>query len=140
MNNKTVEKTVDNRRQFERVNPGRQAPVRVHINGEGFIEVTNAVDISEGGIRISVKHRFAGCHVDLPASIIIYLPAPISKHFSARGYIRHVLGDSFGVQFAGLNSADRNLVRRYVDVHSTAQAADPPHLLGFFRNLLGLAR
>ncbi len=144
MNNKIADKIadkpVDNRRQFERVNPDRQAPVRVHINGEGFIEVTNAVDISEGGIRISVKHRFAGCHVDLPASIIIYLPAPIGRHFSARGYIKHVLGDSFGVQFAGLNSTDRSLVRRYVDLHSTAKSADQPNFLGYFRNLLGLAR
>jgi hypothetical protein len=129
-----------NRRQFVRVVPAREDPVRVHINGDGFIEVTNAVDISEGGIRISVKHRFVGCHVDLPASIIVYLPAPISKHFSARGRIRHVLGDSFGVQFVGLNPTDRNLVRKYVEqLDGTATAAEGG-LFAPLRKLFGLAQ
>ncbi len=131
--------SADNRRKFVRVAPERQAPVRVHINGEGFIEVTNAVDVSEGGIRISVKHRFAGCHVDLPASIIVYLPAPINKHFSARGHIKHVLGDSFGVEFASLNSTDRAMLRRYVDLRSDkpAMAND---CFGYFRTLFRAAR
>ena len=128
-----------NRRQFERVVPDRQHPVRVHINGDGFIEVTNAVDISEGGIRISVKHRFAGCHVDLPASVIIYLPAPVSKHFSARGRIRHVLGDSFGVQFIGLNPTDRALVRSYVEQISGTAAAGSGGFLAPLRKLFGMA-
>lgn len=132
-------KPTANRRQFIRVIPDRQQPVRVHINGDGFIEVTNAVDISEGGIRISVNHRFAGCHVDLPASIIVYLPAPIAKHFSARGRIRHVLGDSFGVQFINLNPTDRAMVRKYVEqVSGTTHSAGS----GFFaplRKLLGFA-
>lgn len=127
-----------NRRAFVRVIPDRAAPVRVHINGEGFIEVTNAVDISEGGIRICVRHRFAGCHVDLPASIIIYLPAPINKHFSARGRIKHVLDDSFGVEFVALNDTDRSLVRRYVDLHT--EKASAPDLLAQFRNLFRPAR
>jgi c-di-GMP-binding flagellar brake protein YcgR len=128
-----------NRRQFTRVIPDRHQPVRVHINGDGFIEVTNAVDISEGGIRISVKHRFAGCHVDLPASIIVYLPAPISKHFSARGRIRHVLGDSFGVQFINLNPADRAMVRKYVEQISGAQAGSESGLFAPLRRLFGFA-
>lgn len=127
-----------NRRQFVRAVPDRQQPVRVHINGEGFIEVTNAVDISEGGIRISVKHRFAGCHVDLPASIIVYLPAPISKHFSARGRIRHVLGDSFGVQFVGLNPADRAMVRKYVEQLTGYAGSGAAGLFAPLRKLLGL--
>lgn len=127
-----------NRREFMRVVPDRHAPVRVHINGDGFIEVTNAVDISEGGIRISVKHRFAGCHVDLPASIIIYLPAPVARHFSARGRIRHVLGDSFGVQFIGMSPADRALVRNYID-RLAGKAAPAGGLFAPLRKLLGLA-
>ncbi|HCY64004.1 MAG TPA: hypothetical protein DHV59_14475 [Oxalobacteraceae bacterium] len=127
-----------NRREFMRVVPDRHAPVRVHINGDGFIEVTNAVDISEGGIRISVKHRFAGCHVDLPASIIIYLPAPVARHFSARGRIRHVLGDSFGVQFIGMNPADRALVRDYVD-RLSGKEAPAGGLFAPLRKLFGVA-
>lgn len=134
-----VDKRGDNRRNFERVVPERHAPVRVDINGEAFIEVTNAVDISEGGIRISVRHRFAGCDVDQPASVIVYLPAPINRHFSVMGRIKHVLGDSFGVQFATLSAADRALLRRYVKLRS-----DRPTLVGDFfgycRSLFGIAR
>ncbi|RJG02855.1 PilZ domain-containing protein [Noviherbaspirillum sedimenti] len=127
-----------NRREFIRVIPDRLAPVRVDINGEGFIEVTNAVDISEGGIRISVRHRFTGCHVDLPAAVIIYLPPPIARHFSARGRIRHVLGDSFGVQFISLNPIDRALVRDYVE-RAVKKEAPAGNFFGLFRKMFGLA-
>lgn len=128
-----------NRREYVRVVPDSGAPVRVDINGNDFIEVTNAVDISEGGIRISVKHHFAGCHVDLPASVIIYLPAPVARHFSARGRIRHVLGDSFGVQFIGLNPAHRAMVREYV-MGMTGNTAPEGNFFGHVRKLFGLAR
>ncbi|TCS33744.1 PilZ domain-containing protein [Paucimonas lemoignei] len=131
--------TAANRRQFARVAPERQQPVRVHINGDGFIEVTNAVDISEGGIRISVKHRFAGCHVDLPASLIVHLPAPISRHFSVRGRIRHVLGDSFGVEFISLNPSDRALVRHYVERLSGVVKPAAGGLFAPLRKLFGMS-
>jgi hypothetical protein len=136
---KNTEKPVENRREFARVIPDQAAPVRININGVDFIEVTNAVDVSEGGIRISVKHRFAGCHVDLPASFIVHLPAPINKHFSFKGRIKHVLDDSYGVQFAGLDKADHALVRRYIESRS-----DKPISMGYFqdyfRNLFRLTR
>lgn len=129
----------DNRRKFTRVAPAREAPVRVDINGEGFIEVTNAVDISEGGIRISVRHRFAGCDVDLPASVIVYLPTPINKHFRAMGRIKHVLGDSFGVQFTSLSAADRALIQRYVALRSNVPLP-AEGMFAYFKSLFGLAR
>jgi hypothetical protein len=124
----------DNRRQFMRVVPERHAPVRVHINGEDFIEVTNALDIGEGGIRISVGHRFAGCQADLPALVIVYLPAPINQHFRVRGQIKHVLGDSFGVEFANLSSADLAIVRRYIKLRAK-ETSSPTNFFGFFRKL-----
>ncbi len=127
-----------NRRETERVIPEPGAPVRVHINGEDFIEVIDAIDISEGGIRISVRHRFAGCHVDQPASVIVHLPAPISRHFSTHGRIRHVLGDSFGIQFAGLSPADLALLRQYVRLRSNA-AAPTRDMRSSLRRLFGLA-
>lgn len=127
-----------NRREYVRVAPDRRAPVRVDINGNDFIEVTNAVDISEGGVRISVKHHFAGCHVDLPASVVIYLPAPVARHFTARGRIRHVLGDSFGVQFIGLNPAHRALLREYVG-ELTGTASPQTNFFGQVRKLFGMA-
>jgi hypothetical protein len=129
----------DNRREFERVIPDHHAPVRVNINGEGFIEVTNAVDISEGGVRISVKHRFAGCAVDLPATFIVHLPHPINKHFSFKGLIKHVLDDSYGVQFTSLNGADLALVRRYVASRSN-RPAEGGNLQSYLRNLFRIAR
>lgn len=126
----------DNRRQFTRVLPEPNVPVRVHINGDDFIEVTNAVDISEGGIRILVGHRFIGCHTDLPAAFIVHLPAPINKHISVKGRIKHVLGDSYGLQFAGLSEANRLLIRRYVQQRLGLSAGSG--FLDGFRNLFGL--
>ncbi len=103
-----------NRRQHTRVEPTPRAPVRADINGEGFIEVLNVVDISEGGIRINVPHHFNGCHIEKPVTFIITLPAPISTHFKAEGHIKHVLNDSFGVNFINLNKKSRTLIRRYI--------------------------
>ena len=112
--NSVVDVSTQNRRQFTRVTPAPNAPIRVDINGDGFIEVIQAVDISEGGIHISVTHRFAGCHVDQPATFIIYLPQPINKSFSVEGRIMHVRDDSFGVLFTNLNDRSRALIRSYI--------------------------
>lgn len=134
---KTAERSGENRREYERVIPERDAPVRVNINGDGFIEVTNAVDISEGGIRIVVKHRFAGCSVDQPAHFIVHLPKPVNKHFSFNGRIKHVLDDSYGVQFGALNERDRALVRHYIDARLN-RSSRPGILPQSLRALLGL--
>jgi hypothetical protein len=137
--NNNAGQAADNRRAHVRVAPDPKAPVRVNINGDGFIEVTSAVDISEGGIRISVRHRFAGCHVDQPASFIIHLPEPINKDVSFRGRIKHVLNDSFGVQFTTVNEAGRALIRRYVELR-LGKPVSPPARPSWFRGLFGLAR
>jgi hypothetical protein len=125
----------ENRREYVRVIPQPHAPVRVDINGDDFIEVINAVDISEGGIRLSVKHRFEGCHVDRPASFIVYLPAPINKLFRFEGQIMHVHDDSFGVRFTNLDKASRALVRKYVDMLSGKHSATD-----YIRDVFGMAR
>lgn len=126
-------------REFERVIPARDAPVRVDINGDGFIEVANAVDVSEGGIRIIVKHRFAGCAVDRPAQLVVHLPQPVNKHFSVNGRIKHVLDDSYGVQFCGLSDANRALVRRYISARSNRPSSGG-FLPDFWRNLFRFVR
>jgi len=102
------------RRQYFRVTPEPGAPVRVDINGDGFIEVIKAVDISEGGIRITVPHRFEGCHVDQPVSLIITLPQPVNKQFCLEGKIKHVRNDSFGVLFTKLDDKSLAFIRSYV--------------------------
>ncbi|MBS0309699.1 MAG: hypothetical protein JSS58_12120, partial [Proteobacteria bacterium] len=86
-----------------------------------------------------VGHRFAGCHVDLPASFIIHLPEPINRHVTVKGRIKHVLGDSFGLQFAGLTAASRTLIRRYVELRVGRQSAFG-HMQNYLRNLFGARR
>jgi c-di-GMP-binding flagellar brake protein YcgR len=103
-----------NRRNFIRVAPEPNAPVRVDINGADFIETIKAVDISENGIGITVPHGFHGCHVDQPASFVIHLPQPINKFFRVDGMIRHVRNQSFGVRFTNLSDKSRTLIRSYI--------------------------
>lgn len=103
-----------NLRRFLRIKPDSDAPVKVDINGDDFIEVVKAVDISEGGIRVTVPHRFAGCHIDQPVSFIISLPRPIGKHISLEGRIKHVHADSFGVSFSNMGEHERRFIRRYI--------------------------
>lgn len=139
--NKVAQTNADNRRQFERVTPQPTAPVRVDINGADFIEVINAVDISEGGIRLSVSHRFAGCDVNQPASFIVHLPQPINKFFRFEGHIMHVRDDSFGVRFNNLSAQSRELVKRYVELvsgHSSDAARQG--VSQYVRNMLGMLR
>jgi hypothetical protein len=132
---KTAAIANENRREYKRVMPEPHAPVRVDINGDDFIEVINAVDISEGGIRLSVKHRFEGCHVDRPASFIVYLPQPINKLVRFEGTITHVRDDSFGVRFTNLNEQGRALVRRYIELLSGKHGA-----ADYLRDVFGVSR
>ena len=113
----------ENRRQYLRVMPEENAPVRVDINSEGFIEVIEAVDISEDGIGITVTHQFAGCDVNRPASFIVYLPHPINKYFRVDGRIMHVRDDSFGVRFTNLDDKSRELVREYIALRLRKRSA-----------------
>jgi c-di-GMP-binding flagellar brake protein YcgR len=106
----------ENQRQYMRVSPPPGAPIRVDINGNGFIEVIKAMDISEGGIRIIVPHRFEGCHTEEPVSLIICLPHPINKQFRVKGKIKHATQDSFGVHFIDLNDKSRAEIRRYISM------------------------
>lgn len=131
----TIKANAGNRRKFIRVQPEAEAPVRVDINGEGYIEVLHAIDISENGIRINVNHRFGGCDIDQPAAFVIYLPAPINKFFRAEGRIKHVRNDSFGVHFTHLSEKSRALVRGYI-----AFWLKRHNLWNYLRYLVGLLR
>jgi len=106
--------SLNEQRYYNRVEIDVDAPVRIDINGEDFIDVLSAVDISEGGLGLKVKHRFEGCNLDDLVSMIVQLPAPVSRHFSVMGRIMHISNDSFGVSFVGLSDASRNLVRSYI--------------------------
>jgi len=106
---------VREQRRHNRVETTFDAPVCIDINGEDFIEVLSAVDISEGGMGLNVVHRFEGCNLDDLVSMIVQLPAPVNSHFSAMGRIMHISNDAFGVAFVGLQEPARQKIRLYMD-------------------------
>jgi hypothetical protein len=102
------------KRRFIRVKPEKEHPIRVDLNGENFLDVTYAGDISEGGVGIHVPHEFENCEIDKPVSMVIHLPEPCSYTFSATGRIRHLTGKIFGVTFVEKSGFDRRKFRKYV--------------------------
>lgn len=106
--------TPHNLRRYPRAQPAPEAPVVVDINGEGFIDVLRARDISESGLGLYVPHNFTRCRIDGPVSLIVSLPPPIKGSFQVNGRIRHKGDRYFGIQFTDLRPADQALIRRYV--------------------------
>ena len=70
----------EQRRQL-RVKPEDGNPIRVDINGENFVDILYANDISEGGLNVSVPHQFQDCEIDTPVSLMVQLPTPISHAY-----------------------------------------------------------
>lgn len=103
-------------RRYIRVQPEEGRPIKVDINGEGFIDILEARDISVGGMGIIVPHMFEGCRIDRVVSLIVTLPDQGGRgcHFQVDGIIRHVADDTFGIQFLGLEAADKKEIKRYV--------------------------
>ncbi|MCF6148406.1 MAG: PilZ domain-containing protein [Candidatus Kuenenia sp.] len=102
------------RRKYQRVTPKRDNPVRVDINGENFLDVLYALDISENGISISVPYAFEGCRIDKGVQIVVELPSPVKKYFTANGRIRRISGSTFGVEFVGLKEKDSHVIKEYI--------------------------
>lgn len=123
-------------REAVRVRPDAQAGVTVHINGSDFIEIQKALDISEGGIRLRVPHRFEGCRIDGLVGLVITLPVPDTQPFRLEGRIRHIQEDTFGIQFAGSNDKARQLLRRYIALRLRAENG----FLSYLKFQLGLTR
>jgi len=103
-----------NRRQHLRVQPERNNPIKVDINGEDFIEVLHAVDISIGGMGIAVSHMFEGCHIDKTVSVIVTLPTSGNRGFQVDCEIKHVENSIFGIQFVNLTAANRRQIKDYI--------------------------
>ena len=108
--------TRDNR-QYERITPNKSAPIIIDINGSNFIDILKAGDISLGGVKISVAHGFKGCEIDKQVQLAIKLPTPINKSFSATGKIKHISGDSFGVNFLSMHNHGQQMLRKYILFH-----------------------
>ena len=104
----------DNRRSYFRIQPEIDKPVLIDINGDNFVDVLHATDISEGGIGITVPHEFIGCKIDKPVSMIITLPFPISRSVTIEGRINHITGRRFGVEYSSVESEKRKIIRQYI--------------------------
>lgn len=110
------------KRIFRRLSPPAIWPVQVDINGEDFIEVAQATDISEGGLGLCVPHHFEGCGLDDLVQLIIELPVPEKSYFTVMGRIVHLADDFFGVVFIGLNERARLQIQLYME-HCSRQRA-----------------
>jgi len=97
-----------------RVAPEAGHPVTVDINGDNFLEIVDAADISEDGIGISTPSRLEGCRIDEIVSLVITLPHPVRHIFHGIGKVKHISGEKFGVFFIDVSRADLKAVRRYV--------------------------
>ncbi|MGD0101495.1 MAG: PilZ domain-containing protein [Acidobacteriota bacterium] len=107
-------KKKDERRKHIRVLPEHNYPISVDINGENFIEVLKAIDISEGGVGISVPSELKGCYTDMPVTLVISLPQPVEYLFSVLGKIKHVANKKFGVIFLNLDKTSLMKIRQYI--------------------------
>jgi hypothetical protein len=114
MSSNNSEVDVKKLRKFVRVEPEEGLPIRVDINGDGFIDVVNATDISQNGIGVQIPHQFANCKTQSEVSLIISLPDPVPCSITVNGIIRQVFSKQFGIMFTDLNLADQEKIRRYV--------------------------
>ncbi len=103
------------RRKSQRVRPARDAPVRLQIMGDGFMESVNAIDVSEGGLGVGVFHNFEGCDTNAQVSVMTMLPG--EKAFMAKARIRYVskVNGTFGVEFLELSSEHLKMLKKYVE-------------------------
>lgn len=119
-----------------RVRPEARAGVTVHINGSDFIEIQKVLDLSEGGIRLRVPHRFEGCHIDGVVGLVIALPLADMQSFRLEGRIRHLSEDTFGIQFVNCSEKARQLLRRYIGERLRAEEG----LFAYLKFRFGLVR
>ncbi len=105
---------IPNRRRHVRVEAAAGAPIRIDLNGPGFMEVLNARDISISGVGIEVAHGFENCRVQQTVKLLVRLPAPVNANIGCSGQIRHISDVHFGILFTNLKPDHARLLRRYV--------------------------
>ena len=103
-----------NRRNYLRVRPDIDHPVFIDINGDNFVDIFRATDISGGGIGIIVPHNFEGCKIEQPVSMIITLPYPVSHSVTIDGSINHIIGEKFGIEYLRVDSEKIKMIRHYI--------------------------
>jgi len=94
--------------------PEKDHPVRIDINGENFIDILMAKNISIGGVGIHVPYRFEGCEINKIVSLMVQLPEPYNYSFSVPGKIVHVTGNVFGGIFLDLKIPDKKLLKDFI--------------------------
>jgi len=103
-----------NRRRYFRAVPEEEHPIHLDINGENFIEVLNAVSISQKGIGISVPHGFKGCKIYNQVELVLSIPNPINQSILIFGEIRYIAKKTFGVIFTKMSSENNKIIRDYI--------------------------
>lgn len=103
-----------NKRKHYRIIPDRENPIRVDLTGSNFIDIFHARDISIGGIRLQVNHRFKGCNLADEVSMVITLPHFRRQSLSVNGLIRHTNDNFFGVQFTNLSPKGLEMIHNYI--------------------------
>lgn len=101
-------------RKHTRVTPADGAPLKMHINGEGFIDILPVVDISMGGIGVMAKHRFHNNDINSTVNVSVRLPKPFSSSVHANAILRHVRGQHFGIEFRSMSEQDKRTLKRYI--------------------------
>ena len=62
------------KRQFYRLIPFEAGQIRVDVNGNNFLDILPAKDISERGIGLVVPHGFEGCDIYDEVQLIVSIP------------------------------------------------------------------
>lgn len=102
------------KREHLRVTPRPDSPIIIDINGENFVEILHAQNISIGGISVFVPHGFQGCEINKQVNLVIKLPKPIKKSFCVAGKIKHLSHNYFGVDFIALGEENRTRIEKYI--------------------------
>ena len=111
----TAELDDDDRRRHLRMSPTHEDPIRVNIDGDHFVDIFDATDISESGLGLKAPQGFRGCDLNKQVSFIIELPSrPKNIFLQARGKIIHIYGSRFGISFDDLSDITRAQIKRYI--------------------------
>jgi len=108
-----TQKTLEKRRS-PRVTPEPDQPVGIHLIGQDYVEVTNAINVSIEGIGICVPHGFHDVNLDKLAEVLIKLPEPVDCSFTATVKIAHRQGNNFGAQFMDIAEKDAKMLHAYI--------------------------
>lgn len=101
-------------RRHHRVLTDPEFPVGLHINALGKRYDIDAYDISEGGLGFELPANISARVINTPLSLTIELPGEGVDAFIVVAEIRHTTRDVYGIEFCGLERAQRRKIAAYV--------------------------